>query len=216
MMSILNQLSSQMGDRTEYSNRKVAIQCLADPDLLVDIASGLRGSNPAIVGDCAEVMTKVAEADPEWVVPYVEDLAPLLIHKNTRVRWEAVHALSLITTFVPGSISPLLTILMEMIGSDTSVIARDYATDTIANFASTSRTAAEAAFPLLKETLIVWGSKHAHHALKGLVHVATLMPEHRPEIRLIAEDFSHSIRGVVRKAAKELQTVLDSLMKTEI
>ncbi len=196
-MSILNQLSSQMGDRTEYSNRKVAIQCLEDPDLLADIAAGLRGSNAAIAGDCAEVMTKVAESDPEWVVPYAEDLSLLLIHKTTRVRWEAVHAMSLITTFVPTSIAPLLPILMEMIRKDPSVIARDYATDTIANFASTSRSAAEGAFPMLKETLLVWGSKHAHHALKGLAHVATLMPEHRPELRLIAEDFSHSIRGVV-------------------
>src|SRR4030042_352943 len=101
-MSILNQLSSQMGDRTEYSNRKVAIQCLENPDLLVDIAAGLRGSNAAIAGDCAEVMTKVAEADPEWVIPYAEDLSPLLIHKTARVRWEAVHALSLITPCVPA------------------------------------------------------------------------------------------------------------------
>jgi hypothetical protein len=100
---------------------------------------------------------------------------------------------------------------MEMIRADGSVIARDYATDTISNYASTGGIAAEEALPLLKETLNLWGSKHAHHALKGLAHVATLMPEHRAELRLIAEDFSHSIRGVVRKAAKELLLVIESV-----
>jgi hypothetical protein len=50
MMSILNQLSSPMGDRTEYSNRKVAIQCLQDPDLLTEIAAGLKEHDAALVG----------------------------------------------------------------------------------------------------------------------------------------------------------------------
>ncbi len=207
-MSILNQLSSQLGDRTEYSNRKVVIQCLENPDLLADIAAGLNDRNAAIVGDCAEVMTKVAEADPEWVVPYADYLASLLIHKTTRVRWEAVHALFLITPFIPASIAPLLPILMEMIRADKSVIARDYATNTIASYASTSRHAAECAYPLLKETLTLWGGKQAHHALLGLAHVARLVPGSQDELLLIAEDFSHSPRGVVRKAAKGLLTAI--------
>lgn len=209
-MSILNQLSSQMGDRSEYSNRKVAIQCLENPDLLDEIAAGLREGNAAMVGDCAEVMTKVAETDPEWVVPYADELVHLLIHKTTRVRWEAVHALSLITTLIPASIAPLLPILMEMIRTDQSVIARDYASDTLANYASTSSQAAECSYPLLKETLTVWGGKQVGHALVGLAHAARLLPGHQDELASMAEDFSHSPRGVVRKAAKELAKVIES------
>ena len=66
-MSILNQLSSQVGDRTEASNRRVAAQCLLDPALLDEIARGLKSEDGALVADCAEVMTKVAEEHPEIV-----------------------------------------------------------------------------------------------------------------------------------------------------
>lgn len=210
-MPILNQLSSQSGDRTETSNRRVAIRCLENPDLLDEIAMGLKDREAALVGDCAEVMTNMAEEQPEWVVPYADLLSALLIHKNTRVRWEAMHALALITTATPTSISPLLPMLMDRIRSDTSVIVRDHASDAMANYASTGAAAAECVYPLLKETLTLWGGKQAGHALKGLAHVATFIPSARTEIRKIAEDYTHSDRGVVRKAAKELIKVLDIL-----
>jgi hypothetical protein len=82
-MSILSQLSSQVEDRSEYSNRKVVIQCLDDPNLLAEIAEGLNGTNAALVGDCAEVMTQVAEQHPEWVAPYTVALSALFKHKTT-------------------------------------------------------------------------------------------------------------------------------------
>lgn len=210
-MPILNQLSSQSGDRTETSNRRVAIRCLENPELLDEISMGLKDREAALVGDCAEVMTKVAEEQPGWVVPYADLLSTLLIHKNTRVRWEAMHALALITTATPTSISPLLPMLMDRIRTDTSVIVRDYASDAMANFASTGAAAAECAYPLLKEALTLWGGKQAGHALKGLAHVAAFVPRARTELRVIAEDYSRSDRGVVRKAAKELIKVLNTL-----
>ncbi len=44
-MSILSQLSSQMHDRTEASNRKVVMQCLANPTLLDEIAAGMKSAS---------------------------------------------------------------------------------------------------------------------------------------------------------------------------
>lgn len=208
-MSMLNQLSSQVGDRTEYSNRKVVLQCLEDPDLLLEIAAGLSSKNVPLVGDCAEVLTKVAEEHPEWVVPYADDLSVLIGHKNTRVRWEAMHALSLLATYIPKTIAVLLPKLSGMLRSDSSVIVRDHATDAIAHYASTGSSAAEAALPLLKEMLTLWNGKQAGHALHGLVHVARLLPN--LELRAIGEEYIHSERAVVRKAAKGLLDALDSL-----
>ena len=42
LMRVVNQLSSQVGDRTEASNRKVAAQCVLNPALLDEIAEALR------------------------------------------------------------------------------------------------------------------------------------------------------------------------------
>jgi hypothetical protein len=84
--SILTQLSSQSGDRTEASNREVARQCLENPHLLHEIAAGLFEPEPALVGDCAEVLTKVAKDNPVLIVPYADSLPALLLNKNSCVR----------------------------------------------------------------------------------------------------------------------------------
>jgi hypothetical protein len=124
-MSILAKLSSQVGDRSEHSNRQVVLECLDAPDLLGEIAEGLRSKDAALVGDCAEVLTQVAEQHPDWVAPYAEALAALVSHKKTRVRWEVMHALALVTASAPAVIEPLLPKLAEMIRADSSVIVRD-------------------------------------------------------------------------------------------
>ena len=58
-MKRLAQLSTQVGDRTEQSNRRIAALCLANPALLADIAEGLHSEQAALLGDCAEVFTSV-------------------------------------------------------------------------------------------------------------------------------------------------------------
>lgn len=213
-MSILAQLSSQVGDRSEYSNRKVVIQCLDDPDLLGEISEGLKSKNAALVGDCSEVLTQVAEQHPDWIASYVKDLAALLSHKTTRVRWEATHALALVVSFAPTTMASLLPTLIEMIRTDSSVIVRDYATDVIANYAAIDELAAKKAYPLLIEALTVWHGKHAGHALKGLINVAMTMPTLCDELRAIAGEYLLASRAVVRKVAKELLKVIESSSKT--
>jgi hypothetical protein len=203
-MSLINQLSSQTGDRTEASNRRVVVQCLDDPGLLSEIAEGLHRLDFRLIADCAEVMTKVAEYHPEWVAPYAGELAVLLNHPYTRVRWEAMHALAMVVDFTPLTIETLLPKLTEMLHSDQSVIVRDYATDVIACYASTGTAAAEAAFPLLVDMLSLWNGKQAAHALQGMVKIAEQLPEKRPELHLIADEYTHAGKPVVRKAAKAL------------
>ena len=210
-MSILDQLSSQTGDRTEYSNRRVAIQCQDDPDLLADIVAGLRNLEVAIVGDCAEVLTKVAEAQPDLVASSAGALVPLLSSRKTRVRWEAMHALALVSHLAPGTIDTALPQLSEILRTDKSVIVRDYATDALAGYAATSETAARAAYPLLKMMLTSWNGKQAGHALQGMRNVAAQAPALLPELRITAQEYLSFPRAVVRMAAKSLQKTLASL-----
>jgi HEAT repeat protein len=208
--SILSQLSSQVGDRTEVSNRKVVQQCLENHHLITEIAAGLKQPEAALVGDCAEVLTQVAQENPALVVPYADSLSVLLMHKNSRVRWEVTHALALIATSSPASITPLVPILVQLNRNDASVIVRDHATDTLANYAYTGKAAAECVYPYLVEMLTLWDGKQAGHALMGLASAAPLLPSHRDELRAIASGFSASDRSVVRKAAKKLLKAVGS------
>jgi len=89
LMSVLAQLSSASGDPTEASNKAVAAEALAYPDLLDEVAAGLALSDRKLLGDCVEVFTEVAKENPVLVAPYAARTIPLLGHKDTRVRWEA-------------------------------------------------------------------------------------------------------------------------------
>jgi hypothetical protein len=60
-MEILNQLSSQKGDKTEDCNKIVAEKCIANPRLLAEIAIGLEDKDKRLQSDCIEVFTLVSE-----------------------------------------------------------------------------------------------------------------------------------------------------------
>jgi HEAT repeat protein len=206
--SILRQLSSAVGDRTNAANHSVATACLSDPQLLNQIAHGLLGEDDRVAGDCAEVMTQTAAEAPEYVIPYVDALISLLDHPFTRARWEAAHALAEIAGFVPDILRPKQALLQDILRTDRSIIVRDYTVDIVASLAGNSPADAAWTYPILLGCLSRWEGRHAGHALPGLGRVAELLPEHRGEIyRLTAELVDHP-RGAVRKAARRLVKAL--------
>ena len=206
--NILGQLSSRVHDRTAKSNLKAAARCLKEPALLDEIAQGLMEQDAVLVGDCAEVLTEVAGERPDLVARYAKDLAPLVSHATTRVRWEAMHALALVATRDPRVIASLLPRLDEIIRLDGSVIARDYAVDAVGNYAGTHMQAARDAYPLLMDALTVYNGKQAGHALAGLAKAVAVYPGLRGELGPVCERFADSTSGVVRKAAKTLMKAM--------
>jgi hypothetical protein len=201
-MSILDELSSQVGDRTQAANLRVVAQCLEDPYLLAEIAEGLTSQQANLVGDCAEVLTETAKVQPALIVPYAGALPPLLEHRNGRVRWEAMHALALIADRVPRQIQALLPQFRAFIQHDDSVILCDGAVDALANYASLGPQEAEDVYPALCDALEALGGKQAHHAMPGLAHVARYLPVYRAAIVASLSAFQDSSRGVVRQAAR--------------
>jgi hypothetical protein len=154
-------------------------------------------------------MSGVARENPGLVARYAMELAPLVNHATTRVRWEAMHALALVATMDPRVIASLLPRLDEIIRLDGSVIARDYAVDAVGNYAGTAVTAARAAYPLLVDALTVYNGKQAGHALAGLARAVAADPGLRTELDPIVERYTESDRGVVRKAARALKKAIE-------
>ncbi|WP_134702365.1 hypothetical protein [Ammoniphilus sp. YIM 78166] len=203
-MSILMKLSSEVGDKTEEANRQVAAECIQHPEFIAEIAEGLQAKKAALAADCAEVMTKVAEVQPQLIVPFAEQLISLLDHKTTKVRWEAMHAISLIAYQIPHLIHPILLALEKILHQDSSTIVRDYTIDTLSQYARAGEKEAQEAFPILREALTVWEGKHRGRVLQGLVFILNAHPGFAIDIRMIAQDYLEDSRGVVKKAAKAL------------
>jgi hypothetical protein len=119
-MNILSELSSQIGDRTEAANKRVAAQVLREPNLLEQIASGLMSDERKLAGDCAEVMTNVAAERPELILPYSNSLIAQIDNEDSRVRWESMHILAEIASKTPQNISTIIQKLVERIAIDKS------------------------------------------------------------------------------------------------
>ena len=201
-MSILDELSSSVGDRTQNANRAVAERVRADPALLDDIARGLTAANVKLVGDCAEILTMTAQDQPEAVAPYLDQVIPLLAAKDKRVRWEAMHTLALIARHVAGPMAALLPQLREAIRQDTSTIVRGYAVEALGEYAGTSASAAQAAWPVLLEALTLWEGDYANLALVALTRAAVADPALAASAIAVAQQYRDHSSSRVKQAAR--------------
>jgi len=203
-MSIIAKLSSQSGDRTEASNKRVAGHVLKEPALLAEIAQALASHDAKLAGDCAEVMTIAAAREPAIVAPHANVLIALLDDKDTRVRWEAMHCLAEIAAQVPEKIAPLVRRLDEKIALDKSVIVRDYAILALGEYGGTSPAAAKRVWSNLRRALILWDGKHASKALTAMQKLVAVDPSLKPDAQKIAQGLVDHKRASVRTAAKKL------------
>ena len=202
-MEILNQLSSQKGDKTEDYNKIVAEKCIANPRILDEIAIGLEDRDKKLQSDCIEVFTLVSEKKPELTVQYADNIVSLLSSKQTKTRWEAVHTLSFIAEKIPDIISSILPVIQTLIEKDKSTIVRDYAVDAIANYAKASIETSEKSYELLKSILELWGEKHARQVLRGFNHVLDNISDCKAEINSLVQPYlSANKKNVVAEAKK--------------
>lgn len=213
-MILLGRLSSQIGERSEEGNRYVAKMCLNEPSLLKEIKCGLTVSDDRLVGDCTEVLTFIAEQQPELIIQYSNDLLNLIDHKKSKVRWEAMHAISFIVGYIPDEITPLLPKLSRMINEDNSTIVRDYCIETFCQYARIGEKEALEVFPYLKIALYAWGGKHQARVLKGFLFICQSTDKFTLEIRGLTEDYIDDKRGVVKKAVKALVKLIDGSVTT--
>ncbi len=203
-MEIINQLSSQIGDKSEASNKIVAQKCIQTPKLLDDIVIGFNSKDKKLVGDCIEVFTMVSDTNPELIISYSAKIIDLLKSKETRIRWEATHSLANISRKIPDTILSILPLFQELIQNDKSIIVRDYSIDAIANLADVNEIYSEKAFELLKYSLELWGERHGKQVFQGFYNVLKFHPNYKNEIETLAEPFINAKKGTVAKAAKKV------------
>lgn len=209
-MNIIDHLSSQTNDRTEKSNINVSEICLKEPSLLSDIATGFTSKSKNLKSDCIEVFTLVGAKSPQFIAPFLDQIAYLLQDKDNKTRWEAAHSMAYVAHLRPEAIIALLPNLEKIIENDKSIIVRDYTSDIIANLASAGNEYALIAYPSLLNILIVWEERHAKQALQGLIYVSNQIPELRNDIRAVALPYLEANKKTIIQAAKKLIKSIDN------
>ena len=136
------------------------------------------------------------------MVPYAARLIPLLVSKNTRVRWEATHALALVARLVPDVVAKVLDTLARAIWDDKSVIVRDYSILTLGEYASTGAEAARSVGPILVRSLTELEGRHAALALEALAKAAGANAELAADVIALAREYREDPKARVSKAAR--------------
>ena len=210
-MSIIFQLSSKLKERGEQGNRRVVELILQNPELFEEIINHLNTKDPALLGDCVEVCTMLSEKEPDFVAPYAEKIFPLTYHKNSKVRWEAIHAVALLAPKVPEVIFQKWEHFAQLFLDDKSVIVRDYVVTCAGNLASRGATYTKRIYPFLLEALSAHKTHHAKLAMEGIINSIPYLTDRLDELDDVAEIYSQHPKPSIGKTARSLKKKLSSL-----
>lgn len=151
-MSIIEQLSSSLERKDEVPNIALAEKIVAQNntsaiDLLIETLA-----NKKLQNDCIKVLYEIGERQPELIRQYTPIFMEYLSHKNNRLQWGAMTALSTISKVEPATIFEHLPTILKA-AQKGSVITRDQAVNILLHL-STLPTYQNDALQLLMEILM--------------------------------------------------------------
>jgi len=153
-MSVLDKLASVLGRRDEVPNQELAHAIVKknDAKAVKELVDNLHHKNKDIQSDCIKVLYEIGEHKPALIAAYAPQFIALLGHKNNRLQWGAMTALSAITLENPKEIYAALPAILEAADKG-SVITKDHAVNILINLYSVKKYQDDA-FPLLIELLV--------------------------------------------------------------
>ncbi len=134
--SIIDQLAHSLGRRDEVPNIALAEMICAKDDTkaIKELVILLQHKSGAIRNDAIKVLYEAGERKPGLISGYVRDFLSALGHKDNRMKWGAMSALSAISKAKPELLASDLPVIIEAMDSG-SVITRDHGIYILSNVA---------------------------------------------------------------------------------
>jgi len=152
--SVIGKLASSLNRRDEVPNQELAAQIAKnkDADAVKILIENLQHKSKDIQNDCIKVLYETGEKSPGLIAEFARDFIVLLGHKNNRLQWGAMTALSTIVNENPKIIYDHLP---QLIGASDSgsVITKDNLVKILVSLCGQKKYA-EKVFPLLNEELL--------------------------------------------------------------
>jgi hypothetical protein len=135
--SIINKLASSQNRRDEVPNQELAKQIAAEQDeaAVQELVGNLSNKNRNIQSDCIKVLYEIGEITPSLIASYSNKFINLLDHKNNRLQWGAMTALSSIALENPEAIYAALPKIIAA-AEKSSVITKDHAVNILIRLCS--------------------------------------------------------------------------------
>lgn len=172
-MTTLDRIAFSLGRRDDVPNQELARELAENTDIegIHEIAEHLWDSNPKIQSDCIKVLYEVGYISPALIADYYSDFLKLLKHRNNRLVWGAMIALSTIANIRADELFQKFDRIKSAIGEG-SVITTDMGIKTLALIASIKAEYCAEIFPYLLEHLKTCRLKdvpqHAEHVLAAV------------------------------------------------
>jgi len=207
-MSVLNRIAYLQNRHDETPNRELARKLVATQDRkgIREIAENLWNENHNVSSDCIKVLYEIGCLDPELIAGYVGDLVKLLKHKNNRMVWGSMIALSTIAAIKADDIYQHVEEI-ERAMEQGSVITIDNGVKILAIVASKKEAYGKEIFPYLLKHLETCRPKDVpQHAESTL---AAVNARNKKKFIQVLEkrmtDLSSSQASRVRKVSKEAE-----------
>ena len=172
-MSVLNKIAFYQNRRDEIPNREAA-QVLAQTRSRADIreiAEAIWDKEPNVQSDCLKVMYELGYLAPDLIAEYVDDFLKLLKHRNNRMVWGGMIALSTVADLKAAEIFPHIGEIVQVMEKG-SVITMDNGIKVLGLVASQKDDYRKAIFPILLDHLKTCRPKEVpQHAEKSLPSV---------------------------------------------
>jgi hypothetical protein len=136
-MSVLKKIAYFQNRRDEVPNQETAgeLARTRNQDDISEIAENLWNKEPNIQSDCLKVLYELGYLAPELITDYVDDFLQLLRHKNNRMVWGGMIALSTIASLQAERIFPYVDEIKKTMETG-SVITNDAGIKTLTAIAA--------------------------------------------------------------------------------
>jgi len=126
-MNVLEKLASASGKREQDLNMALAQEIARSEDTkaIENLIAGLANKSKAIRHDCIKVLYEIAEAAPSLLKSQTAYFIELLQHKDNRMQWGAMTALSAMVAETPQLLFDNLAAILQ-IADEGSVITKDH------------------------------------------------------------------------------------------
>jgi hypothetical protein len=169
-MPVLNKIAFYQNRRDEAHNQELA-QGLAQSRSQADIreiAENLWNKEPNVQSDCLKVLYELGYLAPDLIAEYAGDFIKLLKHRNNRMVWGGMIALSTLADLKADEIFPHVDEIIQVMNQG-SVITMDNGIRVLALVASQKDEYRKAIFPYLLDHLQTCRPKEVpQHAEKSL------------------------------------------------
>ena len=153
-MSVLNKIAYFQNRQDEVPNQELARELAQTRDAagVREIAGNLWNREANIQSDCLKVLYELGYLAPELIAEYVDDFLKLLRHRNNRMVWGGMIALSTIASLQADKIYPHLELIKKTMEAG-SVITKDAGIKTLIGVAIAKEEYRSRIVPYLLERL---------------------------------------------------------------